>query len=65
MMIEREDIDRVTGKAREAAQRVEDKVRDTDEYRKLRSLPQKTQKWIAAGAVLVMLLILAQCAMSV
>ena len=64
-MIEREDIDRVTGKAREAAQRVEDKVRDTDEYRKLRSLPQKTQKWITAGAVLVLLLILAQCAMSV
>ena len=64
MMIEREDIDRVTGKAREAAQRVEDKVRETDEYRKLRSLPQKTQKWIAAGSIVVLLRILAQCAMS-
>ena len=62
-MIEREDIDRVTGKAREAAQRVEDKVRDTDEYRKLRALPQKTQKLIAAGAVLIAVLVLAQCAM--
>ena len=47
----------------EAAQRVEDKVRDTDEYRKLRALPQKTQKLIAAGAVLIAVLVLAQCAM--
>ena len=62
-MIEREDSDRVTGTAREAAQRVEDKVRDTDEYRKLRALPQKTQKLIAAGAVLIAVLVLAQCAM--
>ena len=63
-MIEREDIDRVTGKARDAAQKVEDKIRETDEYRKLRSLPQKTQKWSTAGAVLALLLIQAQCAMS-
>ena len=62
-MIEREDIDRVTDKARKAAQQVEDKIRGTDEYRKLRSLPQRTQKWIAAGAIVIVLLILAQCAM--
>ena len=62
-MIDSEDIDRVTGKVRDAAQKVEDKVRDTDEYRELRSLPQRTQKWIAAGAIVIVLLILAQCAM--
>ena len=54
-MIEREDIDRVTGKVRDAAQKVEDKVRDTDEYRKLRALPQRQQKALAVFVGLVAL----------
>ena len=54
-MIEREDIDRVTGKVRDAAQKVEDKVRDTDEYRKLRALPQRQQKTLAVFVGLVVL----------
>ena len=54
-MIESEDIDRVTGKVRDAAQKVEDKVRDTDEYRKLRALPQRQQKALAVFVGLVAL----------
>ena len=54
-MIEREDIDRVTGKVRDAAQRAENKIRDTDEYRKLRALPQRQQKALAVFVGLVAL----------
>ena len=54
-MIESEDIGRATGKVREAAQKVEDKVRDTDEYRKLRALPQRQQKALAVFVGLVAL----------
>ena len=64
-MIEREDIGRVTGKVREEARRVDAQVRESGTYRKLRALPQRTQKWLIIGATVVVLLLLAQCALAV
>lgn len=54
-MIEREDIDRVTGRVSDAAQSVEDKIRATDEYQRLRALPQRKQKALAIFAGLVVM----------
>ena len=54
-MIEREDIDRVTGKVREEAARVDAQVRESGTYRKLRALPQRQQKTLAVFVGLVVL----------